>query len=96
LTVVHAREPSISTYTDDAIVDCLVCLDDDLAFGIWEGVMVTAVVNFSVNRVVVSPSLATLSVTGRTGTLPTASSLQRGLIDAGWVTRARNAPTEAD
>jgi hypothetical protein len=72
----------MSAYTDSATVGCLVCLDDDSAFETWDGVMVTAGVISSVNGVVVSPPLATLSVTGRPGTLPSASSVQRGLMDA--------------
>jgi hypothetical protein len=72
----------MSAYPDSATVGCLVCLDDDSAFETWDGVMVTAGVIFSVNGVVVSPPVATLSVTGRPGTLPSASSVQRGLMDA--------------
>jgi hypothetical protein len=72
----------MSAYTDSATVGCLVCLDDDSAFETWDGVMVTAGITFSVNGVVVSPPVSQLSVTGRPGTLPSASSVQMGLMGA--------------
>jgi hypothetical protein len=72
----------MSAYMDSATVGCLVCLNGDSAFETWDGVMVTAGVTFSVNGVVVSPPLATLSVTGRPVMLPSASSVQRGRMDA--------------
>jgi hypothetical protein len=75
-------DSSMSAYTDSATVGCLVCLDDDSAFETWDGVMVTAGVTFSVNGVAVSPPLSSLSVTGRPGTLLSASSVQRGLMGA--------------
>jgi len=73
---------AVTSYTDSSTVGCLVCLDDDSAFETWDGVMVTAAVIFSVNGVVVSPPVSTLSATGRPGSLSSASSVQRGLMDA--------------
>ena len=42
-------DTSLSAFTSEATIGCLVCLDDETAFEIWDGMLVTAQVTFNVD-----------------------------------------------
>lgn len=85
-------DPAVASYTELSTVGCLVRLDDDSAIETWDGVVVSAHITFSVNGVVISPPVSTQSASDRSGPLPSALSVQMGLMGAelGDESMARN------
>jgi len=63
---------SQSCYGDGATVGCLVSLDDGSAFETWDGVMVTALVTFTVNGVTITQPNSKPPMPGSFGQPPSA------------------------
>jgi hypothetical protein len=67
-------DPAKFSYGEGSTVGCLVCLDDEMPFETWDGVMVKASIRLTVNGTMVSPPVSTLPMSGAPGSLQSSSS----------------------